>query len=83
MAIQRTCPWIDASWGGSGAKPERYVLRAETDALYFGITPIGEGIERVADPALAWIFHTHQRAVTAARQIAAVYGQPVDVVKLP
>jgi hypothetical protein len=82
MAMHRACPWIDASWGGSGAKPERYVLRAETDALYYGITPSSDGIERVEDPARAWIFHTHQRAVNAARQIAAVYGQPVDVVKL-
>ena len=30
----------------------------------------------------AWAFHTHERAVAAARDIAAVYGQPVDVVKL-
>jgi hypothetical protein len=33
-------------------------------------------------PARAWIFRTHQRAVDAAREIAVVYGQPVDVVKL-
>jgi hypothetical protein len=36
----------------------------------------------VSDPSDAWAFHTHERAVIAAREISQVYGQPVDVVKL-
>jgi hypothetical protein len=36
----------------------------------------------VSDPSQAWAFHTHERAVSAAKDIAEVYGQPVDVVKL-
>lgn len=75
-------PWTDAHLGGSGDQPERYALRAPGEGLYLGVAPISEGIERVADPARAWLFHTHQRAVNAAREIASVYGQPVDVVKL-
>lgn len=82
MAMHSWRPWSDAHLGASGTQPERYVLRAAAEGLYLGITPIGEGIERVADPARAWIFHTHQRAVNAAREIAAVYGQPMDVVKV-
>ena len=49
---------------------------------YLGLSDGTDRIEPVADPALAWIFHTHDRAVAAARDIAAVYGQPVDVVRL-
>ena len=82
MATHSWRPWIDAHLGGSGTQPERYALRAAAEGLYLGIAPINEGIERVADPARAWIFRTHQRAVDAAREIAVVYGQPVDVVKL-
>lgn len=75
-------PWIDAHLGGGGDHQERYALRAAKEGLYLGIAPISDAIERVADPTRAWIFHTHQRAVNAAREIASVYGQPVDVVKL-
>ena len=85
MAITLRQPWMDHHGGGGAHRPERYVLQAVgegADGVYFGIAPLSEGIERVSDPARAWIFHTHQRAVNAAREIAAVYGQPVDVVKL-
>jgi hypothetical protein len=34
------------------------------------------------DPHRAWVFHTHERAVAVARDLASVFGEPVDVVKL-
>jgi hypothetical protein len=49
--------------------------------LYLGIAT-NERIEPVEDPQRAWIFRTHDRAVTAAREISATFGQAVDVVKL-
>ena len=82
MAINFWRPWIDPSGKGEGAQPERYALRATMDALFLGITPLNDLIEPVADPCRAWVFHTHERAVAAARDIAEVFGQPVDVVKL-
>jgi hypothetical protein len=50
--------------------------------VYLGVAGGDEHIEQVADAQKAWTFRTHERAVAAARQITAVYGQPVDVVKL-
>jgi len=81
MAFNLLVPWMDPCSGGSAAHPERYALRALSEGLYYGIAS-DEGIERVDDPRRAWIFHTHDRAVAAARDMAAIFGQPVDVVKL-
>ena len=39
-------------------------------------------IERKASPDDAWIFHTHDGAVTHARWIGEVHGETPDVVKL-
>jgi hypothetical protein len=82
MAINLWRPWIDPHGCGEGAQPERYALRESRHALFLGLEPGHQLIEPVADPGSAWVFHTHERAVAAARDIAAVYGQPVDVVKL-
>ena len=75
-------PWIDPHGCGDGAQPERYALRSSGEALFLGIAAVDQLIEPVADPCRAWVFHTHERAVSAAREIARVFGQPVDVVKL-
>jgi hypothetical protein len=85
MAMDLSRPWMELHGGGSAHQPERYVLRAigaGVDGGYLGIAPISEAIEPVRDLDRAWVFHTHQGAVHAAREVAAVYGQPVDVVKL-
>jgi len=68
MALKFWRPWIDPHRCGEGSQPERYVLR--------------ELIETVPDPHRAWVFHTHERAVAVARDLASVFGEPVDVVKL-
>ena len=82
MFIQSWHPWTDPRSGGSAAHPERYALLSGSDRAYLTILDGSEQIGHVADPALAWIFRTHDRAVAAAREIAAVWGQPVDVVRL-
>ena len=81
MAVPVLHPWTDPRSGGCAAHPERYALLAAAGA-YLGIGAINERIEAVTDPQLAWIFHTHDRAIAAARDIAAVLGEAVDVVKL-
>lgn len=82
MSINLWRPWLDPSCCGAGAQPERYALRMPAQNLYCGIAASSERIQYVPDPQSAWVFHTHQRAVAAAREIAAVYGEAVDVVKL-
>ena len=82
MTATNRRPWSDPFTVGSALHPERYALQASGERHYLGIAAGNELIERVSDPAQAWTFHTHERAVAAAREIAAVYGLPVDVVRL-
>lgn len=73
--------WTDVHRVGTAAQPERYALRADLEGRYLAVAT-NEAIEAVQDPQRAWIFRTHDRAVAAAREIASVFGRPVDVVKL-
>jgi len=82
MTLHFWRPWIDPHSCGEGAQPERYALRDSGQPRYLAIAEGDQLIRRVSDPAQAWAVHTHERAVSAAREIAQVYGQPVDVVKL-
>ena len=82
MSVPIWHPWTDPRSGGDALHPERYALLTEADGRYLGVSDGSERIEAVGDLALAWVFRTHDRAVAAARDIAAVYGQPVDVVRL-
>ena len=75
-------PWLDTHGCGEGAKPERYALQDPRQLHYLAIAAGNQLIERVSDPSLAWAFHTHERAVDAAREIARIFQSPIDVVKL-
>ncbi|MFO7629022.1 MAG: hypothetical protein R6W06_05805 [Prochlorococcaceae cyanobacterium] len=74
-------PWTETHLPWRNGRPERYALRAG-GADYLAIEGQDQRISHVSSSEGAWQFHTHQRAVQAARQIASVLGSPVDVVKL-
>ena len=61
---------------------ERYVLRSSTAGSYLGVNAVDQRIERQPSLDKAWIFHTHDGAVTHARWIGEVHGETPDVVKL-
>ena len=61
---------------------ERYVLRSCSAGGYLGVSAVDQQIERQPSPERAWIFHTHEGAVTHARWIGEVHGETPDVVKL-
>ena len=61
---------------------ERYVLRSSSIGGYLSVNSVDQQIERKASPDDAWIFHTHDGAVTHARWIGEVHGKTPDVVKL-
>ena len=61
---------------------ERYVLLSSSAGGYLGINANDHQIERQISPDDAWIFHTHEGAVTHARWIGEVHGETPDVVKL-
>lgn len=74
-------PWIDPVRGLRGVDPERYALRAASGMEYYSLDPQGQ-IVTVAGADGAYQFHTHEKAVTTARAMAAVLERPVDVVKV-
>ena len=61
---------------------ERYVLRSCSEGGYLSINAVNQRIESQPSPERAWIFHTHEGAVTHARWIGEVNGETPDVVKL-
>ena len=61
---------------------ERYVLRSCSAGGYLGVNAVDQQIEPQPSPDKAWIFHTHEGAVTHARWIGEVHGEVPDVVKL-
>ena len=61
---------------------ERYVLHSSSIGGYLSVNSVDQQIERRAFPEDAWIFHTHDGAVTHAHWIGEVHGETPDVVKL-
>ena len=61
---------------------ERYVLRSSSIGGYLSVNFVDQQIERRGSPEDAWIFHTHDGAVTHARWIGEVHGETPDVVRL-
>jgi hypothetical protein len=75
-------PWTEPHLPWRNGRPERYALRASDAGGYLALEGHDQHIAAVASSERAWQFHTHQRAVQTARQIAMVIGTPIDVVKL-
>ena len=61
---------------------ERYVLRTEADGCYLGVNDAKQSIKSIDSPDNAWIFHTHDGALTHALWIGEVHGEIPDVVKI-
>tara|TARA_E500000178_G_scaffold44324_1_gene39570 strand:- start:273 stop:539 length:267 start_codon:yes stop_codon:yes gene_type:complete len=61
---------------------ERFVLRSCSQGLYLGVNASSSQIEVRDSVEDAWLFHTHEGAVTHARWIGEVHGETPDVVKL-
>ncbi|CAI8151719.1 MAG: Uncharacterised protein [Synechococcus sp. CC9902] len=61
---------------------ERYVLRTPSAGKYLGVTGHDAQIRSSDTPDNAWIFHTHDGAVTHALWIGEVHGETPDVVRL-
>ena len=61
---------------------ERYVLRTASGGKYLGVKEDGAQIRASDTTDNAWIFHTHDGAITHALWIGEVHGETPDVVKL-
>ena len=61
---------------------ERYVLKSCSEGGYLCINAVNQRIESQASLDQAWIFYSHDGAVSHARWIGEVLGETPDVVKL-
>ena len=58
-------------------RPERYVIRVNNG--YLSLTGGHERISAVADVGDAWVFHTHEKALSTARELTVLMGDRHDV----
>ena len=61
---------------------ERYILRSSSIGGYLSVNSADQQIDRKASPDDAWMFQTHDSAVTHALGIAVIHRETPDVVKL-
>lgn len=73
--------WMDSACGcGDATHPERYAISVVDG--YLSIASLDQRISTVADASQAWVFHTHERAVTTARELTRLMGRLHEVVPL-
>jgi hypothetical protein len=75
-------PMADPHHPRVGTHPERYVLRLRDSGPFLGIEGHDEHLSEVNSPEQAYQFHSHQGALLRARDLSAVVGRAIDVVKL-
>ena len=61
---------------------ERYVLKSSKAGRFLGVNALTKEIEPNESSDKAWVFHTHDGAVTHALWIGEVHGETPDVVRL-
>ena len=61
---------------------ERYVLRSCSAGHYLTVNTTNQHIESAKSLDDAWVFHTHDGAITHARWIGEVHGETPDVIKV-
>ena len=61
---------------------ERYALKSRKAGRFLGVNSLTNEIEPSDSSDKAWVFHTHDGAVTHALLIGEVHGETPDVVRL-
>ena len=73
----------EESHAGIDAQLRRaHVLRTTSDGKYLGVNTQDAQIHVSDTPDNAWVFRTHDGAVTHALWIGEVHGETPDVIKL-
>ncbi len=75
-------PHLDPAHPHDCTQPERYVIQVQASGAFLAIAADGEALVEVADPESAHLFHAHEAALRAAKELNAEGRGPVDVVKL-
>ena len=75
-------PHLDPAHPDDCTQPERYAIQVESSGLFLAIGPDGQSLVEVSDGRQAHLFHAHEAALRAAKELNAEGRGPVDVVKL-
>lgn len=75
-------PHLDPAHPQDCTQPERYVIQVLASGRFLAIASDGQSLTEVAAPETAHLFHAHEAALRAARELNAEGRGPVDVVKL-
>lgn len=75
-------PQTDPHHPRVGTRPERYALRLEGSGPFLTIIGRDQSIGEVAQAEAAYLFHTQEGAVRAARDLNALADRRINVVKV-
>ncbi len=75
-------PAIDPAHPFDCTQPERYVLQRLSNGCYLSIEGQDQNLVDVSDPTLAYLFHTHEAALRAARELNRLGDDGFDVIKM-
>ena len=75
-------PHLDPAHPHDCTQPERYVIQVQASGAFLAIAADGQALVEVAEPELAHLFHAHEAALRAAKELNAEGRGHVDVMKV-
>ena len=75
-------PHLDPAHPQDCTQPERYAIQVQGSGRFLAIGSDGLSLVEVAEAGQAHLFHAHEAALRAARELNAEGRGPVDVVKV-
>ena len=75
-------PHLDPAHPQDCTQPERYAIQVLASGRFLAIAADGQSLMEVADAESAHLFHAHEAALRAAKELNAEGRGPVDVVKV-
>ena len=75
-------PHLDPAHPEDCTQPERYAIQLLDKGTYLAVAADGEALVEVSSTEQAHVFHVHESALRAARELNAEGRGPVDVVKV-
>jgi hypothetical protein len=75
-------PHLDPAHPEDCTQPERYAIQLLEKGTFLAVGPDGEALVEVNSADQAHLFHVHESALRAARELNAEGRGPVDVVKV-
>ena len=75
-------PHLDPAHPDGCTQPERYAIRLQERGTFLAVGANGESLVEVNSWRQAHLFHAHEAAIRAARELNSEGRGPVDVVKV-